>query len=190
LIDIEAGAHQREGVYMEDVDIIANSQTESVLAALDRGGADDKIRDRVSAALLRALTSVIKELGEIKSNLWQPEELRKFIDERHDRRCQDCPAKKWADTQSTVQLLQAQQAAQAAQTAKPAAQAAKPAAQAQPAKPEGGFQWVVYLMGNSSFQFFVLLLFLIGAFVYLTTGRGGVDAATDSVRTVIRGGVK
>ncbi len=170
---------------MEDVDIIANSQTESVLAALDRGGADDKIRDRVSAALLRALTSVIKELSEIKSNLWQPDELRKLIDERHDRRCQDCPAKKWADTQSTVQLLQAQQAAQAA---KPAAQASKPAVPA--AKPEGGFQWVVYLMGNSSFQFFVLLLFLIGAFVYLTTGRGGVDAATDSVRTVIRGGVK
>lgn len=173
---------------MEDVDIMANSQTESVLAALDRGGADDKVRDRVSAALLRALTSVIKELGEIKSNLWQPEELRKFIDERHERRCQDCPAKKLADAQSAVQLLQAQQAAQAAQAAKPAAQAAKPAAQT--AKPEGGFQWVVYLMGNNSFQFFVLLLFLIGAFIYLTTGRGGVDAATDSVRTVIRGGVK
>lgn len=165
---------------MEDVDIIANSQTESVLAALDRGDADDKIRDQVSAALLRALTSVIKELGEIKSNLWQPEALKRLIDERHDRRCQDCPAKKWADDQRAAQLLQAKQAQQAAQAANPAGKA----------QPEGSFQWVLHLMGNSSFQFFVLLIFLIGAFVYLTTGRGGVDAAKDSVRTVISGGAK
>ena len=165
---------------MEDVDIIANSQTESVLAALDRGDADDKIRDRVSAALLRALTSVIKELGEIKSNLWQPEALNRLIDDRHDRRCRDCPAKKWADDQRAAQLLQAQQAAQAAQADKPAGKA----------QPESGFQWVLHLMGNSSFQFFVLLLFLIGAFVYLTAGKGGVDAAKDSVRTVISGGTK
>ena len=162
---------------MEDVDIIANSQTESVLAALDRGDADDKIRDRVSAALLRALTSVIKELGEIKSNLWQPEALKRFIDERHDRRCQDCPARKWADDQRAAQLLQAKQAAQAANSAGKT-------------QPEGGFQWVLHLMGNSSFQFFVLLLFLIGAFIYLTTGKSGVDAAKDTVTTVIKGGAQ
>jgi hypothetical protein len=164
---------------MEDVDIIANSQTESVLAALDRGDADDKIRDQVSAALLRALTSVVKELGEIKSNLWQPEALNRLIDDRHDRRCRDCPAKKWADDQRAAQLLQAQQA-QAAQVAKPAGKA----------QPEGGLQWFLHLVENSGFQFFVLLLLLIGAFIYLTTGKGGVDAAKDSVRTVISGGTK
>ncbi len=61
-----------------------------------------------------------------------------------------------------------------------------PPAQPAPAKPH----WVVQLMSNSGFQFFILILLLIGAFCYLTTGKGGVEAAKDTVTTVISGGAK
>ena len=90
-------------------DIIAESQTESVLAALDRGDADDKVRDQVSAALLRAMSKLGTELEDIKANLWKPDDLRHLIDERHERKCRDCPAKKMAEER--LHLQQAQQAA-------------------------------------------------------------------------------
>ena len=159
-------------------DIIAESQTESVLAALDRGDADDKVRDQVSAALLRAMSRLSTELVDIKDNLWKPDDLRHLIDERHERKCRDCPAKKMAEERL---LLQRTQAAQVVQ---------QPAAQPQRSQPQNVVQWILYLAGNSSFQFFVLLLFLIGAFIYLTTGKSGVDAAKDTVTTVIRGGAQ
>ena len=152
-------------------DIIAESQTEAVLSALDRGDADDKIRDQVSAALLRAMARMSQELIDIKTNLWKPEDLKNLIDERHRQRCQDCPAKKMAE-----ERLRLQQAHAAA------------AEQEQAAQPQGVLQWVLHLAGNSGFQFFILLLLLISAFIYLTTGKGGADAARETVSTVISGG--
>ena len=160
-------------------DIIAESQTDSVLAALDRGDADDKVRDQVSAALLRAMSKLSTELVDIKANLWKLDDLRRLIDERHDWKCRDCPAKRMAEERLHLQQVQASQAAQAAQ---------QPGAKSQHAQSQNVVQWILYLAGNSSFQFFVLLLFLIGAFIYLTTGKSGVDAAKDTVTTVIRGG--
>lgn len=156
---------------MDGVDIIAESQTESVLSALDRGDADDKVRDQVSAALLRAMTRMNVELKDIKTSLWKLDELKDFIDERHERKCRDCPAKKMAE-----ERLRLQQAA------------AEP--RHHEAQPQGVVQWVLHLAGNSGFQFFILLLLLISAFIYLTTGKGGVDATRDTVNTVIRGGVQ
>lgn len=156
---------------MDGVDIIAESQTDSVLSALDRGDADDKVRDQVSAALLRAMTRMNVELKDIKTSLWKLDELKDFIDERHERKCHDCPAKKMAEERLRLQQV-----------------AAEP--RRSEAQPQGIVQWVLHLAGNSGFQFFILLLLLISAFIYLTTGKGGVDATRDTVNTVIRGGVQ
>jgi len=158
---------------MEHVDIMAESQTESVLSALDRGDADDKVRDQVSAALLRTMTRMSQELLDIKVNLWKPADLRNLIDERHEKRCHDCPAKKMAEERLRLQ--------QAHATA---------AEQEQAAQPQGVVQWILHLAGNSGFQFFILLLLLISAFIYLTTGKGGVDATRETVNTVMHGGVQ
>jgi len=147
-------------------DIIAESQTEAVLSALDRGDADDKIRDQVSAALLRAMTRMSQELIDIKTSLWQPADLKNLIDERHEKKCRDCPAKKMAEERLRLQQQ----------------------AQGQNQAPQGILQWIVHLASNSGFQFFILLLLLISAFIYLTTGKGGADAARETVSTVISGG--
>lgn len=163
------------------VDIIAESQTESVLSALDRGDADDKVRDQVSAALLRAMTRVSTELADIRTNLWKPDDLRHLIDERHERKCRDCPAKRMAEERLQLQRMQHQQHQQADPDAP---------AQDQAAQPQPVLQWVLHLAGNSGFQFFILLLFLISAFVYLTTGKGGVDAARETLGTMVSGGSK
>jgi len=152
-------------------DIIAESQTEAVLSALDRGDADDKIRDQVSAALLRAMTKMSQELVDIKTSLWQPADLKNLIDERHEKKCRDCPAKKMAEERLRLQ----QQAQEQPKEAK---------------EPKSAVQWILQLAGNSGFQFFILLLLLISAFIYLTTGKGGVDATRETVNTVIHGGAK
>jgi len=155
-------------------DIIAESQTEAVLSALDRGDADDKIRDQVSAALLRAMSRMSQELIDIKTSLWKPEDLKNLIDERHRQRCQDCPAKKMAEERLRLQ----QQAHAAAEQEHSAHQ------------PQNALQWILHLAGNSGFQFFILLLLLISAFIYLTTGKGGVDATRETVNTVMHGGAQ
>ena len=152
------------------VDIIAESQTESVLSILDRGDADDKVRDQVSAALLRALTRVSQELNDIKTSLWQPDDLQRVIDDRHDKRCRECPAKKMAEEQLRIQRAGA--------------------AHVNDENPQGVLQWILHLAGNSGFQFFILMILLISSFVYLTTGKGGVEAAKGTVNTVLHGGVE
>ena len=157
------------------VDIIAESQTESVLSILDRGDADDKVRDQVSAALLRALTRVSQELTDIKTSLWQPDDLRRVIDERHDQRCKECPAKRMAEERLRLQRVSAQESANQQHSSN---------------QPQGVIQWILHLAENSGFQFFILLLLLISSFVYLTTGKGGVEAAKGTVNTVLHGGVE
>ena len=161
---------------MEHVDIMAESQTESVLSALDRGDADDKVRDQVSAALLRTMTRMSVELKDIKTSLWKLDELKDFIDARHERKCHDCPAKKMAEER--LRMQQAHAAAGEHDASHSAHQ------------PQNAVQWVLHLAGNSGFQFFILLLLLISAFIYLTTGKGGVDATRETVNTVMHGGVQ
>jgi len=119
------------------------------------------------------MTRMSQELLDIKVNLWKPADLRNLIDERHEKRCHDCPAKKMAEERLRLQ--------QAHATA---------AEQEQAAQPQGVVQWILHLAGNSGFQFFILLLLLISAFIYLTTGKGGVDATRETVNTVMHGGVQ
>lgn len=83
-------------------DIMADNQTESVLSLLDRGEADPKVQQAVSAALLRSQTKIIEELQEIKGNLWKPDDLKRYIDERHFIHCASCPAKKLAEDHSKL----------------------------------------------------------------------------------------
>jgi hypothetical protein len=79
---------------MENIpDIMADSQTESVLAALDRGEADSKLMNRVLAALLRAQTKMLGELTDIRKNLWDMDRLEQMIDRRHQVLCANCTLK-------------------------------------------------------------------------------------------------
>lgn len=72
-------------------DILVETQTEEAIASLTRGAADDRLRDRVSAALLRSQTKVLEELRSIKENLWDIERLERLIDKRHGELCSSCP---------------------------------------------------------------------------------------------------
>lgn len=144
------------------VDIMADSQTEVTLGVLDRGEADDAQRDRVLAALLRALTKACVELGEIKGNLWKPDDLKRYIGEQHTILCQNCPTRRAME----AHINDAHQ------------------------QPQSKLPWILQLASNSSVQFFILLLFLIGAFIYLCTGQGGVNAAREAATTVLSGGAK
>lgn len=74
-------------------DPIADSQTEAVIAKLRRGEGTDTLRDEVSAALLSSMTKLIAEVAEIKSNLWNPTDLRRVIEERHRALCAECPVR-------------------------------------------------------------------------------------------------
>ena len=141
-------------------DIMADNQTESVLTLLDRGEADNKVQQAVSAALLRSQTKIIEELQGIRSKLWQLDDLRKYVDEWHDSKCKDCPTKKLVETKM----------------------------KAFDGAAKGG--WVNQLASNSGFQFFILLIFLVSAFCYLVSGKDGVDAAKSVTTSVLTGGVK
>ncbi len=134
---------------------MAESQTETVLAALDRGEADDKLRDQVSAALLRSLTRIVGQLDGIRENLWTMERLEQVIDRRHESLCARCPVR--------------QPAAQPATAPQPAA------------KPS----WFEAFVSSDSIKFFILSVILVWAIIYVKTGPSGVEAVKGAVaRTV------
>ena len=74
-------------------DIIAESQTEAVIAKLRRGEGTDALRDEVSAALLSSMSELVSEVRTIKGSLWTAGDLQRAIDERHRTLCAGCPAK-------------------------------------------------------------------------------------------------
>jgi hypothetical protein len=75
------------------VDIMADSQTEAIIAALERGEADSTMHNRVSAAILRSQTKVYAQLEQIKDNLWTVDRLEGLVDRRHQALCAQCPAR-------------------------------------------------------------------------------------------------
>lgn len=75
------------------VDPIADNQTESVIAALRRGDADDRMRDNATAALLSSFQKIMGELEGIRQNLWTPSTLSDAIDKRHASLCGACLAR-------------------------------------------------------------------------------------------------
>ena len=75
-------------------DVIADNQTEAVLAQLDRGETDAKLHSSVLAALLRALTKLTDQLDGIKRDLWRPSDLETAIDSRHRVLCAECPLRR------------------------------------------------------------------------------------------------
>lgn len=137
-------------------DIMADNQTEAVLSMLDRGEADDKTRDKVSAALLRSQTKVLDELGKIQDNLWTLDRLENLVDKRHETLCSKC-------------VLRA-------------------AAQPAPKKEEKG--WLTLLLSSESIRYFVLILVLVWAVIYIKTGAEGVSAVRGAASSTITGGLK
>ena len=144
-------------------DIMAESQTETVLAALDRGEADDKLRDQVSAALLRALTRITSQLDGIRENLWTVERLEQVIDRRHESLCSKCPLRQQVPVQAQAQ------------------------AQVEPAPKR---TWFDALVSSDSIKFFILSLLLVWAIIYVKTGPAGVEAGKGAAVQTVTGAAK
>ena len=132
-------------------DIMADNQTEAVLSMLDRGEADDKTRDKVSAALLRSQTKVLDELGKIQDNLWTLDKLEALVDRRHENLCSKCVLRT-------------------------------------PQKKEGS--WLTLLLSSESLRYFVLILVLVWAVIYIKTGAEGVNAIRGAATSTVTGGAK
>lgn len=141
-------------------DIMAESQTETVLAALDRGEADDKLRDQVSAALLRSLTKIVGQLSDIKLNLWDMDKLETFIDKRHQVLCSGCALRQ--------QLT-----------------APKPVSADESTKKK---TWIELVLTSESTRYFILMLILVWAVIYVKTGPDGTAAVRDAAKSTLTGG--
>ncbi len=146
-------------------DVISENATNAVLSALDRGDADDRTRDRVSAALLRAVTKVVEQQDEMKAMIEElraaqvrPEQVGELAAAEHERRCSECPARRWVDRQMRSE------------------------------KRAGG--WLAALASSETLRYFVLVVLLVWAVVYLKTGQSGVDAVKGGVTHTLTGGLK
>ena len=134
---------------------MADSQTETVLAQLDRGEADDKTRDRVSAAILRSQTKLVAQIGEIRENLWALDRLEQFVDRRHQNLCAQCALR-------------------------------KPAEQA----PAQKRSFADALLSSESLRYFILILILVWAVIYVKTGPEGAKAVKDAALSTAAGGAR
>lgn len=144
-------------------DIMADSQTEAVLADLDRGTTDDRTRDHVLAALLRSQTRMLDELTAIKKGLWDLDKLKNLIDERHRAICTNCSLR------------------QAVATLSPRPDGA-PAGRKK--------SWPELILTSESTRYFVLMVILVWAIVYVKSGADGVAKVRDSIVPTISGGAK
>lgn len=148
-------------------DIIADSQTARTIDILLKSGSPSDVALASvlisQTKLVDTVTSLQAEVKEIKGSLWDLDHLNRLVDERHDRACAECPTKR------IVEQLQKER---------------------QDAGSRPKQHWVIALANNSAFQFFIIVVLLIGAFIYLTTGRDGVEAAKDAMTHVATGGLK
>lgn len=144
-------------------DIMAESQTEAVLAELDRGTTDDRTRDHVLAALLRSQTRMLDELTAIKRGLWDLDKLKNLIDERHRAICTNCSLR------------------QAVATLSPRIDGAP-----------GGRKksWPELILTSESTRYFVLMVILVWAIVYVKSGADGVAKVRDSIVPTMSGGAE
>ena len=135
-------------------DIMADNQTEATLAELDRGEVDDKTRDHVLAALLRSQTRMLEELVKIKENLWDMDKLEGLIDKRHQVLCTNCVLRQ---------------------------QALAPA-KAEPGKSDSEKKsWLELILTSEATRYFILMVILVWAIVYVKSGAEGVASVRDSV---------
>lgn len=145
-------------------DIMADSQTEDTLAALDRGEVDDKMRDRVLAALLRSQTRMLEELVKIKENLWDMDKLESLIDKRHQVLCTNCVLRQQALAPAKVEP--------------------------EPDKKDGGKKsWIELILTSEATRYFILMVILVWAIVYVKSGAEGVASVRGGVTHTISGGI-
>lgn len=148
-------------------DIIANNQTEATIAKLRRGEATDAVRDEVSAALLTSMQTIIAELADMKKSLWSAQTLKELVDERHNVLCTTCPARQMASVQAALK------------------QAKEEEKNEEPAKKES---WFAAFLSSESIRYFVLILILVWAVIYIKTGAEGVAAVKSGVTHTVTGG--
>ena len=146
-------------------DIIANSQTEAAIAKLRRGEATDSLRDEATAALLASMQTIIGELADMKKSLWSTAALKDLIDDRHSTLCNACPVRRWADAQVLAGRQQQQQKKEE----------------------ESKKSWLQELLSSESIRYFILMLILIWAVIYVKTGPEGVDSVKGGVTGTVTG---
>jgi len=144
-------------------DIMADSQTEATLAALDRGEVDDKMRDRVLAALLRSQTRMLEELVKIKENLWDMDKLESLIDKRHQVLCTNCVLRQQALAPAKVEPDQNKGSAKKS--------------------------WIELILTSEATRYFILMVILVWAIVYVKSGAEGVASVRDGVTHTVSGGI-
>lgn len=148
-------------------DIIADNQTAAAISKLQRGEATDSLRDEVSAALLAAMQTILHEIDDLKKSMWSAGTLRSMIDERHTSLCSNCPTKRWVETKQTAE----QAAAVSRQSEKKT-------------------NWFTEIVRSESLRYFILIVLLVWAVIYIKTGSDGVKAVKDGVTHTITGGTK
>lgn len=144
-----------------NTDIMSDNKTDEAIEKLSHGEADCSLRDRVLVALLRAQTKMLEDLLEIKNNLWGVERLEQLIDRRHQAMCANCPTKQMMSAGSS----QRQQA---------------------PEKKS----WVELVLTSESLRYFLLMIILVWAIVYVKSGTEGVDSVHEGIVHTMTGGVK
>lgn len=146
-------------------DIIADSQTAVAVSKLRRGEATDSLRDEVSAALLTAVQKMLVELEEMKKCLWSTASLKSFVDDRHAALCANCPTREWVEQRKTEE---------------------KTAASLKATESKGG--WFTEVLKSESIRYFLLILLLVWAIIYVKTGSDGVKAVKSAVTHSLTGG--
>jgi len=148
-------------------DIIADNQTAAAISKLRRGEATDSLRDEVSAALLSSVQTIIAELDEMKRSMWTPQALRNAIDDRHNALCSGCPTRAWVEAKKL----------------------AENAAALNDRHDKKG-SWFTELIRSESLRYFILILLLVWAVIYIKTGVEGVESVKDGITHTITGGTK
>lgn len=150
-------------------DIIADNQTAAAISKLRRGEATDSLRDEVSAALLSSVQTIIAELDEMKRSMWTPQALRNAIDDRHNALCSGCPTRAWVEAKKLAENA---------------------AALSQKTESKGKTSWLVEIVKSESLRYFILILLLVWAVIYIKTGVDGMEAVKSGMTHTITGGVK
>jgi len=150
-------------------DIIADNQTAAAISKLRRGEADDALRDEVQAATLSTMQKMLEEISEIKSSMWSLDTLKSLIDERQTNHCLTCPTKQWVDGE-----IAKMKAANAVAAANPPKQ----------------HSIISRILDSESIRYFILVVILVWAVLYVKTGVDGVEAVKDGMTHTISGGMK
>lgn len=146
-------------------DIIADNQTAAAIARLRRGEADDALRDEVQAATLSTMQEMLVEISEIKKNIWSIDTIKGIIDERQSSHCLTCPTKRWVDGEIAR--------VKAGTVSKPTGQ---------------GF--LSRVLESESIRYFIIVVILVWAIIYIRTGVDGLNAIKSGVTHTMTGGVK